>query len=325
MVRYSRRAIAISGMRDVVQRRVPVMKLDSTRPGPTLCITGCIHGNEPGGIAIIHELVRTVRRIGLKRGVIHALPLINSLGFEHASRYINSDREDLNRCFPGDHKGSMGQRFAARLFEWITGVKPDLCVDLHNDWVQSVPYVVLEARSLYSKSRLRKRAVAVAAATGLLTVQEAEGDEDMTATLTGALVAAGIPAFVVEAGAAGAILESSVMAGRDAILGVLKHLEMIDAEPEAKPHRAAASVHDYTSRPLCRSSGLIRFLISPGDEIRAGQSLAQVYSAFGMIEETIRAECDGFVLGVADHARVAPGYEVIAIAESRDRHCHRRR
>ena len=315
MVKYTKRAIDISGMRDIIQRRVPVVKLDSGKPGPTVCVTGCIHGNEPGGIAIIHELIRTVRRVGLKRGVIHALPLVNSMGFEHASRYINSDREDLNRCFPGDPKGSMGQRFAFRLFEGIKRVKPDLCIDLHNDWVQSVPYVVLEARGLYRKSGLRKKANEAAAATGLLTVQESDGDEDMTSTLTGALVAEGIPAFVIEAGAAGAIIESSVVAGRDAILGVFKQLGMIDAEPKTKPHRAATKVHDYTSRPLCTSSGLIRFLVSPGDEIRVNQPLARVFSAFGMVEETMRAECDGFVLGVTDHARVTPGYEVIAIAE----------
>lgn len=315
MVKYTKRAIDISGMSDIIQRRVPVMKLDSLKPGPTVCISGCIHGNEPGGIAIIHELVRSVRRIGMKRGVIHALPLINSMGFEHSSRYINTDREDLNRCFPGNPKGTMGERFAYRLYEGIRKVKPDLCIDLHNDWVQSVPYVVLEARKLYRKSGLRKKTVDAAKATGLLTVQESDGDDAMTSTLTGSLVAAGIPAFVIEAGAAGAIVEKSVMAGRDAVLNVLHHLGMIENPSDGERHPASAKVLDYTSRPHCTSNGLIRFMISPGAKISVKQPLARVYSAFGLVEETLRAECNGFVLGVTDHARVTPGGEVIAIAE----------
>ena len=106
------------------------------------------------------------------------------------------------------------------------------------------------------------------------------------------------------------------MAGRDAILSVLKQLDMIDKLPEVERHAASARVLDYTSRPLCTSNGLIRFLISPGEELRVDQPLARVYSALGQVEETFRAECAGFVLGVTDHARVTPGGEVIAIAEA---------
>jgi len=137
----------------------------------------------------------------------------------------------------------------------------------------------------------------------------------MTSTLTGALVAAGIPAFVIEAGAAGAIVERSVMAGRDAVLMVLNHLGVIETEVDAEAHPAASQVLDYTSHPHCTSNGLIRFMISPGARISVKQPLARVYSPFGPVEETLRAECGGFVLGVTDQARVSPGDEVIAIAE----------
>jgi hypothetical protein len=34
MLKFSKRLIDISGMRSVVQRRVPVLTLDSRRPGP---------------------------------------------------------------------------------------------------------------------------------------------------------------------------------------------------------------------------------------------------------------------------------------------------
>jgi predicted deacylase len=71
----------------------------------------------------------------------------------------------------------------------------------------------------------------------------------------------------------------------------------------------------YTSRPHCTSSGLIRFSVAPGDKVKAEEAVAQVFSAFGSVEETLRADCAGFVLGVADHARAVPGSEVIAIAE----------
>jgi predicted deacylase len=316
MVKYSRRAVEFSGLRDIVVRRVPIVTLDSGKPGPTVCVTGCIHGNEPGGIAIVHELVKSVRKLGMKKGKIVALPLINSVGFEHGSRYINTEREDLNRCFPGDPKGTLGQRFANRLFLGIRKQKPDLVIDLHNDWVQSVPYVVLEAPGVFRNAAVRRKAIAAAAATGLLTVQESDDAEAMASTLTGALSTAGVPAFVIEAGAAGAIVEKSVFAGRDAVLGAIASLGLLDGVPQTTKHPAAAQVLDYTSSPFCMSNGVIRFLISPGDRIRPKQPLARIYSAFGSTEETLHATCSGFVLGVTDVARATPGSEVVAIAKT---------
>ncbi|MGW8368788.1 MAG: hypothetical protein ACWGPN_08925, partial [Gammaproteobacteria bacterium] len=84
-------------------------------------------------------------------------------------------------------------------------------------------------------------------------------------------------------------------------------------ESAAKP--ATSRVLDYTSRPHCTSSGLVRFSVAPGDRIESDEPVARVLSAFGSVEETLRADCAGFVLGVADHARAVPGSEVIAIAE----------
>jgi len=314
MLKYSKRLIDITGMRDVIQRRIPVLTLDSKAPGPTVWLAGCIHGDEPGGTAIIHEVVGTVRETGMAGGVLHALPLINSMGFENISRFVNSDREDLNRCFPGDPKGSMGERIARRLFDMIRATEPDLVVDLHNDWIQSVPYVLLDPRAHFRRPGLRKSTIEAARAAGLMIVQDSDQAEAMSRTLTGALVAAGVRAFTLEAGGASGIVEASIEAGRNAVLGVLRSVGMITAPTGEPPRPASPRVLDYTSRPRCTSSGLVRFTVAPGDRIAPGNIVARVYSAFGSVEETLRAEGPGFVLGVADHARAVPGSEVIAIA-----------
>jgi uncharacterized protein len=315
MLKYSKRLIDVTGMRDIIQRRIPVLSLQSQLPGPTVWLAGCIHGDEPGGTAIIHEVVRTVREVGLSGGAIHALPLVNSMGFENVSRFINSDREDLNRCFPGDPKGSMGERIARRLFDMIAKSEPDLVIDLHNDWVQSVPYVLIDPRALFRKPGIRKRTVDAARAAGILIVQDTDPSERLARTLTGSLVNAGVCAFTVEAGGAGSIVEANVVDGARSVLGVLHHLGMLAGAGISPPPPASPRVLGYTSRPHCTSSGLVRFAVAPGDAIAAGDVVARVYSAFGSVEETLRAENAGFVLGVSDHARAVPGSEVVAIAE----------
>jgi predicted deacylase len=316
MIKVSKRLIDVTGMRDVIQRRIPVMSLDSRSPGPVVWLTGCIHGDEPGGAVIIQDVFKAVRKAGLECGALHGLPLINSAGFENVSRFINSDREDLNRCFPGDPRGTLGERIAHRLFNLIRKSEPDLVIDLHNDWIQSVPYALLEPRSQFRSAKLREGTAALAMATGLLIVQESEASGATTHTLSGALVASDVPSFTVEAGGACGIVESSIAAGTAAVMDVLHELGMLSVPSRTAARRPSASrVLDYTSRPRCTSSGIIRFCVAAGDAVGANEELGRVYSAFGAVEETLRATRPGYVLGIADHARAVPGSEVVAIAE----------
>ena len=123
-----------------------------------------------------------------------------------------------------------------------------------------------------------------------------------------------MPAFTIEAGGAFAVVEEGVAAGRDAVLSTLRSMQMIDWFAPAEQAGKKMPLR-YTNQPLCSTSGLIRFDVHPGQEIREGQILAKVYSAFGSCEESLLAMADGFVLGLEDHARVLPGREVIAVAE----------
>lgn len=313
-MRISRRLIDITGLRDIIQRRIPVLVAESRRPGPVVWLTACIHGDEVGGTAIVHDVFARLRKEGLSRGAVHAFPLINSMGFENVSRYINTDREDLNRCFPGDPKGSMGEQIARRLYDTIMKSEPSLVIDLHNDWIQSIPYILLDPPQAYPNARTERRTLELARATGLPLVEDSDVFHPLRNTLAGAIVDAGVPAFTIEAGGAYAVVEEGVVAGRDAVLSTLRSMEMIDwFLPAGHPGTGAAL--RYTNRPLCSTSGLIRFDVQPGQEIRKGQILAQVFSAFGSREEALLATADGFVLGLEDHARVLPGREVIAVAE----------
>ena len=314
-LRISKRFIDITGLRDIIQRRIPVLIADSKLPGPVVWLTACIHGDEVGGTAIVHDVFSRLKEYGLLRGSVHAYPLVNSMGFENVSRFINIDREDLNRCFPGDPQGSMGQQIARRLYDRIMKSQPDLLIDIHNDWIQSIPYLLIEPPDIYSTKRLSRTVLEFARATGLLMVEDSDACHSPQNTLAGALVEAGIPSYTLEAGGAYAVVEEGVSAGTNAILSTLQALEMIDPrEPLPAPATPNEALR-YTNKPLCTTSGLIRFAVNPGEEIRKGQLLATVYSAFGSREESLRAATDGIVLGLEDHARVLPGREVIAIAE----------
>lgn len=85
-----------------------------SQPGPTLCVTAGIHGDEINGVQIAHRIYADVSGTGLS-GTLIVIPAVNVYGFRTGSRYL-SDRRDLNRLFPGSASGSMAAQIAWKLF-----------------------------------------------------------------------------------------------------------------------------------------------------------------------------------------------------------------
>ncbi|MEK7864160.1 MAG: succinylglutamate desuccinylase/aspartoacylase family protein, partial [Chloroflexota bacterium] len=108
----------------------PYIALRGARGGPSVLITAGIHAAEYTGIEAAIRLGRTLDPTEV-RGTILILPLLNRPGFYERSIYVNpEDNDNLNRLFPGDPKGTWGQRFAHRLLTEII-VKVEHAIDLH--------------------------------------------------------------------------------------------------------------------------------------------------------------------------------------------------
>ena len=78
---------------------LPVQVIRGKKPGPTLCLTAALHGDEVNGVEIIRRLLKKPF-INSLAGTIIAVPIVNIYGFLFQDRYL-PDRRDLNRSFPG--------------------------------------------------------------------------------------------------------------------------------------------------------------------------------------------------------------------------------
>ncbi|WP_414631196.1 M14 family metallopeptidase, partial [Alcanivorax jadensis] len=107
---------------------VPVLVAHGDKPGPRLCLTAAIHGDELNGIEMVRRLMYELEPDQLA-GTVIGVPIVNLDGFRNGSRYL-SDRRDLNRYFPGNKKGSAASRVAHSLFSNIVR-HCDYLVDLH--------------------------------------------------------------------------------------------------------------------------------------------------------------------------------------------------
>jgi predicted deacylase len=296
---------------DLSRRRLPLMSIKGRREGPVVWLTACVHGDEVGGIVIIQELFRKLST-QLRIGSVYAFPLMNPIGFETVSRQITLSKEDLNRSFPGDKNGSLAERIAERILTTITATQPLLALDLHNDWIRSIPYALIDRRAGTGGTDADDRTRRFARLTGLATVVEAE---DVPNTLSSTLLDRGIPALTLEMGQSYVVDERSIEHGVSAIWNVLTNLQMVDSSHASFRYPLPDAVRDrllhYFDRPLSSTSGIVRFHARPGDLVREGQKLARVYNALGKAQETIVALKDGLILGHSDYSVTFPGAPVM--------------
>lgn len=299
---------------DLSRRRLPIMIADSGRKGPLLWLTACCHGDEVGGIVIIQDVFKKIRKNNsLLKGALYAFPLMNPIGFETQTRNITFSKEDLNRSFPGNPKGSLGERIADIIFSTIVNTSPTLVIDLHNDWIRSIPYALLdpdpgpEHTGMYNKTKM------FAQKTGFLVIRDTE---ELHRSLSYSLQRRHIPSLTLELGESYVINEENIEFGVKSIENIMAYLGMTDDSNDlfqyTLPNGIERKIFKYYAKPYSSTIGIIRFLVKPGQAVKKEQPIAKIYSAFGKLQETMQAMEDGIVLGHTDTSVAFPGKPIMA-------------
>jgi len=304
---------------DLSTRRLAIMEAQSKNPGPVLWLVGCLHGEEVGGIAIIQELFKRLKKEPLIKGAVHAFPLANPMGFEMMSRNIGVNEDDLNRSFPGDPKGSLAERIADKIFIAITATQPTLVLDLHNDWTQSIPYTLIDPYPGIDHKETYEKVKDFAKQTGLPVINEQEDPDDkddLQTSLSGSLLLNDVPAITLELGEAYVVNEQNVEEGVKAIWNILMKLEMVNLSEQKMGYTVPADLQGkvlhYSHQPVSSNSGIIRFKVKPGQLVKKDEPIAKIYNVFGKLEQTLTAPRDGVVLGLSDSAVALPGEPIVS-------------
>ena len=112
----------------------PFYSRDSGKLGPTIVLTGGIHGNEPAGARAAEQ----IRHWPIKRGRLIVVPRVNRLGLEKGTRYLPGEplaRRDLNRNFPKTDSDELTRGEPAQaLWALINKERPTWFIDLHEGY-----------------------------------------------------------------------------------------------------------------------------------------------------------------------------------------------
>jgi predicted deacylase len=300
---------------DLSRRRLPMMSAQGETVGPVVWLTSCIHGDEVSGVVIIQEIFRILKKRPMLKGAVKALPLMNPIGFEAGSRNITLSKEDLNRSFPGNRNGSLAERIAETIFSTIEATSPALVLDLHCDWIRSMPYTLIDQSPGPAGKDAYAKIKQVAKSAGLLIVQESVPQKG---TFSYSLIERNIAALTLELGESYVVNEENVRLGVRSVMSILTSLEMLEPQGEPFQYELPAQFRGKTLRladqPTSSTSGVIRFLAGAGDVVTKGKAVARIYNTFGKLQETIVSPADGIVLGHCDSSVGYPGAPVMAIA-----------
>lgn len=279
---------------------VPVEVVHGSGEGPTVWLSGALHGDELDGVEIIRQVLGRLRAPSMS-GTVLAVPIVNVFGFVAENRYL-PDRRDLNRSFPGAARGSMAARLA-HLFMTEVVQRSDVGLDFHcgSDDRENLPQV----RGDLDDDETRRLARAFRAP---VTVHGSPPD----GTLRKAAVKAGATVLLYEGGEARRFTRRAIAQGVRGTLRVLRTLEMTGGEDDSQDPETLEVRKTQWVR--AGRSGICRLDVELGDRVEKRQRLGVIADAMGEEGRPIRARSPGIVVGRRVNPLVYQGEAVIHLA-----------
>jgi len=271
-------------------------------PGPTVFVSGAVHGDEIVGTAVIQHLAQQIDPSRLS-GTVLLVPVTNIFGFLNRSRYL-PDRRDLNRSFPGSVSGSLASQLAQGFFSEVVQ-RASLGIDIHTAAVHryNLPQIRIDKGN--------PRLVELAMAFGAPVIIESPLREG---SLRSKAKEEGVDMLLLEAGKALRFDNLSIETGVAGVLRVLAHLGMIDADDRlagvSVPARSNKSTWVRSTR-----GGVAHPAKTSGDPVRKGDLLATVAGLLGEEPEAVISPIDGIIIGHATLPVVHQGDALFHIAE----------
>ena len=317
--------------------KLPVIIANGEEDGPTLWITGGVHGDEATGVAVAQDTMRESLPQEISGAVI-CVPVVNPAGLRRNARRSYYSDDDPNRKFPDPESDSsrppkVQERINERLYDAIVD-SADALVDCHTAGVGSFPFVIRD-RVLYGERRteaaaeeLAEELSALVEATGLPLLAEYPAEEyveqGLQRSTAGAVCnAAGIPAFTTEFGTHSVVTEDIRAAGVAGNYGVMDELGMLESWPDAveEPGAFEAPVEFPTrlyNGPRTETAGLVRHRAEAGDVVETGEIVADIVTPTGEQVDTVEATDDGYVIGRTEGLAVYEGDSVLRMAARDD-------
>jgi predicted deacylase len=239
--------------------------------GPSVLLTGGVHGDEYEGQIAVSRLARELEP-GSVQGRVIMIPALNLPAVLNDTRLSPVDNRDLNRCFPGDPRGTFSEMLA-HFVDSVLLPLVDVSVDVHTAGHSMESALSTNMHHLPDPA-VRRRTMDAAAALGA-PFNVVFWGVDENATLTSAVERRGIISIGTELGGWGRVNVEGVRIGERGIRNVLKHFEVLDGKPDTVqrdggPGTRHMMVRDQSCYSFAPSGGLFEPRHLAGQDVQEG-------------------------------------------------------
>jgi N-alpha-acetyl-L-2,4-diaminobutyrate deacetylase len=289
--------------------------------GPTVLLTGGVHGDEYEGPIAISYLARTLDSARVQGRVI-MIPAYNIPAVLSDTRLSPVDNRDMNRSFPGNPKGTFSEMLAHFLDGHILPLA-DVSVDMHTAG-HSCDSALSTNMHYLPDAAMRRKTMDAAAAFGA-PYNTVFWGVDEGATFTSCVERRGIISLGTELGGWGRVNIEGVRIGRRGIDNILKHFGVIEGKPDTAQRDGSAAtrhmmVRDPASYSFAPAAGLFEPTNLVGDEVKAGQPAGWVHFVEDVDRDPVQVDYrrDGVLWMSAGPGRVARGDTIAVIMSDYD-------
>jgi predicted deacylase len=271
----------------------PVLAINGALPGPNLCLTAAVHGDELNGVEMVRRVMHDINPEKLA-GAIIGVPIVNVQGFRRGSRYL-PDRRDLNRYFPGNPTGSAAARIAHSFFTNVVA-HCDALIDLHTGSFEraNLPQIRADLRN--------PDVVTLTQGLGGMVILHST---PAVGTLRHAATQAGIPAVTLEAGGPSVLELNEVKHG---VKGIETLITAIGMQRKLRLWSDPEPVYYRSSWVRADSGGILLADVGLGSTVSEGDLLGTITDPMSNARSEIRSPYSGRVIGMARNQIVMPGF-----------------
>lgn len=265
---------------------VPVIINRSKKPGPVVLFTAGIHGDEVNGVEILRQIIaKGINKP--KKGTIICIPVLNIFGFLNKTREL-PDGRDLNRVFPGSKTGSLASQVAYKLMNEIVP-QVDFIVDHHTGGAGR--FNAPQIRIITGTPKLKKLAKAYGAPFVVYSKKIPKSFRSACDKLE-------IPILLFEGGKSYHIDTQITNTGVNGVKRLLNHLGMLGAKFKASDPKKEIIFIEDSKWIRAKASGMFRATIKLNSKVEKGTILGYITDAYGKFNQSIKADCDGYVINI---------------------------
>ncbi len=287
----------------------PVVIVRGAQPGATLCLTAGVHATEYPGIDAVLKTVATTDPQTLC-GTLIAVPVVNQIMFQTRTGFTNPiDGLNLNRAAPGQADGTISQVLAHTLLTEVIA-QADAHIDCHGgDLGEELwPYAGYVLTGSADQDKMGEAMVRLYTPRIFALYQDDTALPATGGSVTATASRQGTVSILAEAGSDGTLRPADTEHHLRGIRNVMRYLGMIDGDPEPCPDPLRARGQFIVS---ARRGGLVRLEIEIGQELVAGQKVADIVDVFGdVVEEVVTPEA-GIARLIWTHKAINTGDPVV--------------